>query len=154
MRRSLFLLMTFILSVLVCSAQGSYNIAGCGQGKNGAYLVKVSMVVKDVKTARELMRRNAVHGVLFRGFTADAGGGTQQKPLIQDPNIERTKADFFNAFWNEKSYERYVQMIATSFTSVKQNKEYEVSATFLVDKEALLRFLEESGVIKGFSNVW
>ena len=148
------MLITFIMSVLASSAQSNYTVAGCGQGKNGAYFVKVSMVVKDVKTARDMMRRNAVHGVLFRGFKGDTGGGIHQKPLIQDPNIERTKADFFNAFWSEKSYERYAQMIATSFTSVKLKKEYEVSATFLVDKEALLHYLEESGIIKGFSDVW
>lgn len=147
----------FFISCLCCCitmAQGSYTIAGCGQGKNGAYLVKVSTVVKDVKTARDMMRRDAVHGVLFRGFKADTSGGLQQKPLIQEPNVERTKADFFNAFWSEKKYERYAQMIATSFTSVKLKKEYEVSATFLVDKEALLHYLEDSGIIKGFSNVW
>lgn len=150
-------LFLFILICLCCNcifAQQDYDIAGCGQGKNGAYLVKVTSVLKDVKTAKDVLRRNAVHGVLFRGFMNDTDGGTNQKPLISDPNTEHTKAEFFKAFWNEKSYERYAQMTASSLTSMKVKKGYEVSAIFLVDKESLQHYLEESGVIQGFSNLW
>lgn len=149
-----------ILSLFICLccnsiiAQGNYDIAGCGQGKNGAYLVKVTSVLKDVKMSRDVLRRNAVHGVMFRGFMNNTDGGTNQKPLIEDPNVEQIKSSFFNAFWGEKSYERYAQMTETSFTSVKVKKGYEVSAIFLVDKESLQHYLEESGIIQGFSNLW
>lgn len=148
----LFLFICFCFNIVM--AQGNYDIAGCGQGKDGAYRVKVTSVVKDVKASRDMLRRNAVHGVMFRGFMNDTDGGTNQKPLIEDPNVEHTKAEFFKAFWGEKSYERYAHIIASSLTSVKVKKGYEVSAIFLVDKEALQHYLEKSNVIQGFSNLW
>ena len=76
------------------------------------------------------------------------------KLCIDDANVERTKAEFFKAFWNEKGYERYAQMTTSSLTSVKVKKGYEVSAIFLVDKESLQHYLEENGIIQGFSNLW
>lgn len=132
----------------------SYDIVGCSQGKNGAYLVKVTSQVQDVKTAKDVLRRNAVHGVMFRGFNNKVEGEPKQKPLIEDSNVERTKAEFFKTFWGEKSYERYSQMTATSLRSIKVKNGYEVTAVILVDKESLYHYLEESGIIKGLSNIW
>lgn len=135
-------------------AQGLYDIAGNGQGKNGAYYVKVTTTVKNVKGAKDELRKDAVHGVLFKGFSSATDGRSGQKALIQDPNIEQTKVEFFNAFFNEKGYERYVTITESSFTSTKVKKGFEVSALLLVDKESLQKYLEESGIIKGFSNLW
>lgn len=144
----------FMFFTCTLHAQSSYTIAGFGQGKNGAYMVKVTSVVKDVKTAKEVLRRNAVHGVLFRGFMNNSDGGTNQRSLIEDPSIERTKAEFFKAFWEGKEYEKYAQIIPSSLKSVKEKKMYEVSAVFLVDKESLLHYLEVNGIVQGFSNLW
>jgi hypothetical protein len=36
----------------------------------------------------------------------------------------------------------------------KQIKAYETQATVIVDKAGLQKYLEESGIIKGFSNLW
>ena len=135
-------------------AQTTYEIAGNGDGKNGAYLVKVTAFVKNVKTAKDELKRCAVHGVMFRGFTNTVDGVSAQKPLIADPNIEQTKAEFFNAFYTEKAYERYATITEGSFTSAKVKKGYEVSALMLVNKEDLQHYLEQSGIIKGFSNLW
>lgn len=147
----LFFLMACCAQIM---AQSAYEIAGNGQGKNGAYYVKVTTVVKNVKTAKDELRRDAVHGVLFKGIMNNTDGGANLKPLVNDPNIEKTKAEFFNAFWNEKAYEKYVSMTEASFTSTKVKKGYEVSALMLVDKERLLKYLEESGIVDGFSNMW
>ena len=116
--------------------------------------MRVATIVKDVKTARDVLRYDAVHGVLFRGFVASSNGGVSQSPLISDPNIEQTKADFFRAFWNEKAYERYATIVDGSLKSTKVKKQYEISALLLVDKEALQHYLEEAGIIKGFSDLW
>jgi hypothetical protein len=91
---------------------------------------------------------------MFRGFTNTVDGVSAQKPLIADPNIEQTKAEFFNAFYTEKAYERYATITEGSFTSAKVKKGYEVSALMLVNKEDLQHYLEQSGIIKGFSNLW
>lgn len=154
MKRQLLLFAFIVMAALTCHAQGEYTITGTGQGKNGAYFVKITAVIKKVKDAKDILLRDAVHGVLFRGFMNDTDGGTNQKPLVTDPNVEQTKAEFFNAFFNEKKYERYASMTPSSLSSVKVKKGYEVSALFLVDKESLQHYLEESGIIKGFSNLW
>ena len=36
----------------------------------------------------------------------------------------------------------------------KQTKSYETAATVMIDQRGLQKYLEESGVIKGFSNLW
>jgi len=135
-------------------AQSQYDITSAGQGRGGDYFVKVTTTVKKVKEANDALRRCAVHGVLFKGFNAGSDGGTNQKPLIADPNVERTKAEFFNAFFNEKKYDRYVTMTESSLTSVKVKKGYEVSALMTVKKDDLYKYMEDSGVVKGFSNLW
>lgn len=149
---ALFVLLAFVTNAI--AQHSDYEIYSNGQGKNGAYYVKVTTVVKKVKDAKDELRRDAVHGVLFRGIMSAEDGGASQKPIVSDPDIEKTKAEFFNAFWNEKAYERYVSITESSFTSAKVKKGFEVSALILVNKEALQKYLEESGIIKGFSNLW
>lgn len=151
------------VSLLVCMlaftayAQGDYNIVSAGQGKSGHYLVKVTALVakSDLKggKAEDLLKRYAVHGVMFRGLMASDGYG-EQEPLIKDPNTEQVKADFFKAFYAEKAYGRYASIVESSMSSMKVKKGYEVTANLLINKELLVKYLEESGVVKGFSNLW
>ena len=117
-------------------------------------MVKVTAVVKNLNRAKEELKRDAVHGVLFRGFTNNTSGGYNQNPLVSDPDIEHTKAAFFTAFFDNGEYMRYVSMTEDSFRSAKVRRGYEVSAIFLVDKESLNNYLEQSGIIQGFSNLW
>lgn len=147
-----FLLIGFCASL--CAQTQQYDIISGGQGRGGDYYVKVTTVVKKVKEAKDALRRCAVHGVLFKGFNAGPDGGTNQSPIVSDPSIEDTKADFFNAFFNEKQYEKFVSATETSLTSVKVKKGFEVSALLTVRQQALQTYLEEKGIIKGFSNLW
>lgn len=148
------LLLLLFLTVFMTTASAQYSMIGSGQGKNGTYRLKVSTTVKDVKSGKEALKRYAVHGVLFRGFAYEEEGIARQKPLVDDPHAESTKASFFNAFFSERTYERYVTMVNTSYTSIKVKGGFEVSGLILVDKEKLLHYLEENGVVKGLSNIW
>lgn len=152
-----FLLFTlFSLVVTFCKAQ-DYTVRSAGQGKSGNYLVEVTVSSKKKLTsaAEDLVKEYAVRGVMFRGLMASSGYG-EQKPLIKDPSIEQTKADFFKAFFNEGEYKRYASIVGSSLSTMKnkQTKMQETSATVMVDKESLLHYLEESGIIQGFSNLW
>ena len=133
--RQLFLLL--ILTTFMTTASAQYSMIGSGQGKNGTYRLKVSTTVKDVKSGKEVLKRYAVHGVLFKGFAYEEEGIARQKPLV-----------------SEKKHEQYVTIVNTSYTSIKVKGGYEVSGLILVDKEKLLNYLEESGVVKGLSNLW
>ena len=92
---------------------------------------------------------------MFRGLMASDGYG-EQKPLITDPNIQQTKADFFQAFDNEAKYRNFASIVNSSLTSMKNKKTkmIETSAVVMVDKEALQHYLEEAHILKGFSNLW
>ena len=134
-----------------------YNITCGGQGKDGQYLVRVTATLKqkNVDAQREL-KRLAVHGVLFRGFTGTAKGCTTQKPLAGNPDLEFTRADFFTPFLGDGGgHEKFVSLVTSSYSTTKLKKKMqEASALLLVDKEGLLRFLEQEKVIQGFSEFW
>lgn len=155
MRKLLFIIV-MCMTCLLASAQ-TYTITSGGQGNSGNYLVKITVSTKKnpTKEAENLVKRYAVHGVIFRGLMAADGYG-EQKPLVKDPNVESTKAEFFNAFWKEGAYTRYATIVPSSLSVIKnkQTKMVDTSASVLVDKESLEHYLEESGVIKGFSNLW
>ena len=156
-RRLLLMLCMALLAAAptVYGQNAEYNIACAGQGKDGAYMVKVTTRVKDTKKGVEELKKCAVHGVMFRGFMGEATGCTDQKPLIKNPNVAQEKADFFTDFFTTGGYARYVSYIDSSFTSTKiKRKNYEVSAIFLVDKESLLHYLEQEKITDGFSNLW
>ena len=149
-------LLAFTLCLSARAQSADYNISCGGQGKDGAYLVRVETVVKKVALGEDELKRCAVHGVLFRGFTGDASGCTSHKPLLRDGSAETTHAEFFAEFFADGGpYTRFVSTVEASFQSVKlKKKRYEVSALMLVDKEALLHALEDAGVVKGFSDLW
>lgn len=155
MRR--FLISIFVcLTAVMCSAQ-EYTVRSAGQGNSGSYLVEVTVSSKKklTSTAEDVVKEYAVRGVLFRGLMASSGYG-EQKPLIKDPNVEQTKSSFFKAFFNEGAYKKYASIVGSSLSTMKnkQTKMQETSATVMVDKESLQHYLEESGIIQGFSNLW
>ncbi|MBQ6208264.1 MAG: hypothetical protein IJK42_00625 [Prevotella sp.] len=155
MKKVLMTIMLFI-GCIFANAQ-SYSIQSEGVDNSGNYVVRivVSTKKKPSKTAEDLVRQYAVHGVMFRGITA-AKGYSAQPPLIKDPNIEQTKKEFFEAFWRENGYSRYTSIVPSSMTVMKnkQSKMTETSALVTVSKELLQKYLEENGIIQGFSNLW
>lgn len=151
-------LVSFVLLMccMIASAQ-EYYVQSAGQDQGGRYLVSVTVNVKKKlpSSAEDLVMKYAVQGVMFRGLMAAEGYG-EQKPLITDPTIQQTKADFFQAFDNEAKYRNFASIVNSSLSSMKNKKTkmIETSAVVMVDKEALQHYLEEAHVLKGFSNLW
>lgn len=147
----------FFIMICVMSFAQDYQIRNAGTSKTGSYIVEVeSYVKKDPKNkALDIALQNAVRGVMFRGVTS-ANGFTAYKPLIQDPGIESAKSAFFDAFFSEGQYKRFASLVGSSLSSIKnkQTKMYEIEATVIVNKEALIKYLEESNIINGFSDLW
>ncbi len=154
--KRLFLTAILTLSCILTYAQ-QYTITSAGQENSGNYLVNitVSTTKKENRSAEDLVMHYAVHGVLFRGVMSTDGYG-EQNPLIKDPNVENTKADFFNAFWSEGQYKKYATIVPASLSVMKnkQTKLNEATAIVIVNKEALQHYMEQSGIIQGFSNLW
>lgn len=147
----LLMLLCFILSA---SAQ-DYSIGNGGnEGKGGRYLVKITAIVKQDINYNDFIVRSAVDGVMFRGVPPERGYGAH-KALITDPNVADTKADFFKAFNNERKYLNFGTIVPESLYVTKlKKKKVEISALVLVDKESLLKYLEECQIINGFSDLW
>ncbi len=151
--------LTLLMILIISSATGlcqKYDIRVENQGEGGRYYVKVTALLdkKQNKEALDYLKKYAVEGVMLRGI-GGANGYSSQKPLIEDPTVKDTHKEFFEAFNNEKKYLDYV-VLDNESVSVTQlpKKKYEVSGLLLIDKERLLHFLEESGIIEGFGNLW
>lgn len=155
MKKVLFTILLCLVSVLTYAQE--YTLQSEGVDNSGNYVVRiiVSTKKKPAKTAEELVKQYAVHGVMFRGIAA-AKGYSAQPPLIKDPNVEQIKKTWFDAFWEEGAYSRYASITPSSLTVMKnkQSKMTETSALVSVAKEILQKDLETAGIVQGFSNLW
>jgi len=126
-----------------------YDIEYVKTAGEGIVEVRVSSYDKKAATAQAQCAKNAVHGVIFKGY---AGGGTSQSALSKDPGAENS--DYFKMFFADGGeYMKYVTSIQTSSAEfVKVGKEYKVSEVIFVNKKALRQALERANVIRGLSS--
>lgn len=133
-----------------------YELECVGTGNDGTYLVKVWSYSKKPKIAVNEAKRNAVHGVIFKGF--GAGENCQpQKPLAGSPGVEEQFADYFKPFFDDNG--KYLKYVGTSSDGsiqsediMKVNKEYKIGIVVSVMKDALRAELEQAGVIKSLNS--
>jgi len=133
-----------------------YEIEVEGEGKQGTYQIKVWSYSKKPETAVEQAKKNAVHGIIFRGYSAK-GGLQAQSPLANSTNIEIEKEEFFKEFF--KTGGKYLKFITLANNGalgqgdvIKIGKEYKVGVIISVNKEMLRKDLEDAGIIKSLSN--
>lgn len=132
-----------------------YDIECAGTGGTGTYLVKVIVYTKKAKDAtNDLLRKAAVHGVIFKGFKG-TGGCISQKALTSGPMVEQEHADFFLSFFNENGqYMIYSDLVKGSIESMKINKSYATSAVISVSKDLLRKDLEGAGIVRGLGDMF
>ena len=138
--------------------QFRYEIECIGEGKGGTYAIKVFSYSKKPNIAIEAAKRNAVHGIIFKGL---ASGDCENKPaLARNPNLENEKSDFFKSFFADGG--RYSKFVTTStdgaieagdITKVSK-KEFKVGVNVSVNVTLLRKELESAGIIKGLSNMF
>ena len=127
-----------------------YDIEFC-QNSNGFVLVKVWSYSKKADLAVAQARKNAVHGILFRGFSSSDPNYVSLQPIVKDPSIESIKADFFEAFFDDETgeYARYAPSVIDSSTKIiKVGKEYKAGVVVKVNTKLLRQHLEQAGIIK------
>lgn len=129
-----------------------YDLECAGTGSDGSYLIKVWSYVKNPKKATlNVVKRNAVHGVIFRGFSGNQGC-TSQRPMVKSPAIEEEQADFFQHFFADGgAYTKFAAITGVPEV-IKVGKEYKVGYVVSVTKDALRKALEEAGIVKGLSS--
>lgn len=133
-----------------------YDIEAMGVGTQGTYLIKVWSYSKKSEVAIEQARKNAVHGIIFRGF-AGKQGIPGQRPLTNNPNLEQEQMEFFEAFFADGG--KYMKFVSSSADGsipvtdrMKVGKEYKVAVVISVNVAELRKDLEAAGIIKGLSS--
>lgn len=133
-----------------------YEIECVSTGAQGAYLVKVWSYSKKPEIAINQAKKNAVHGVIFKGFTGK-GAGCTQKPLASSPALEEQNEVFFEDFFADGG--KYMKFVTESNDGgvgagdrMKIGKEYKIGVVVSVYKDLLRKDLEDAGIIKGLSN--
>jgi hypothetical protein len=137
--------------------QWRYEIQCGGIGADGYYLIKIFTYSSKRKLPMEQAKKNAVHGVLFKGFPGDnLSGCATQKPICTNPNIEFEKKEFFDTFFADGG--AYMKFVADSSDgnidpddSMKVGKEFKVGILVSVNKSELRKYLEAAGIIRGLS---
>jgi hypothetical protein len=133
-----------------------YELEPVGEGKQGTYQVKVWSYSTVVETAIEQAKKNAVHGIIFRGYE-QVGRIQSQKPLTTNPNLEIEFQDFFKDFFQDGGkYLKFVSLVGNGAIlpgdRIKIGKEYKVGVVINVNKDALRKDLEAAGVIKALNS--
>ncbi len=136
--------------------QWRYELEAVNTGTAGSYQVKVWSYSKNATVATEQAKKNAVHGVIFRGFTG-SGRVPGQNPLASSTNLESEHADFFKAFFADGGkYMKFVQLTNGGAIEegdrLKVGKEYKIGVIVSVDAANLRKDLEAAGIIKGLGN--
>ncbi len=130
-----------------------YELEAVGEGKEGTYVFKVWTYSKRAIVAIEQAKKNAVHGIIFKGYAGK--DRIQGRPaLSSDPNLVNTKADFFEPFFADGGdYMKFVSNSGdTAPERLKVGKEYKVGIITTVAVADLRRHLEAAGIIKGLGS--
>ena len=130
-----------------------YDIEYCKTAADGLVMVKVWSYSKRADLALKQARKNAVHGVIFRGFAGEGSSSTHY-PLVSDPTIESTKADYFEDFFSEDGpYMRYAPSVTDGSAETRNvGKEYKVGVVVTVNKTLLRKHLEDAGIVRSLSS--
>ena len=134
-----------------------YELEVVATGVQVTYQVKVLSYSKKADTAIEQAKKNAVHGIIFRGFTAN-GRVQGKKPLSRNPNLEIEHGDFFKDFFAQGGkYLKFVSVvnngaIAPGDRIKVSKKEYKIGVVISVDVNSLRKDLEAAGIIKSMSS--
>ena len=129
-----------------------YEIECAGNAIQGTYLVKVWSYSKKQSVAENQCRKNAVHGVIFKGY----GGGqgcVSQRPMANDPGVEAQYKEYFDSFFADGGeFQKYASIIGGTTESVKVGREYKVGVVVSVRKDDLRKALEAAGIIRSLNS--
>lgn len=132
-----------------------YEIEVVGIGTQGTSLVKAWTYSKKIATATEQAKKNAVHGILFKGYAGKAGI-PGMKALVNDPNAEVQYEEFFKTFFEDGGkYMKYVYVSGDAIAAqdvYEVGKLYKVGVVVSVNIRELRADLEQAGIIRSLNS--
>lgn len=154
LKHFLSLILIFVFALTVGAGEPlEYQIVSAGSGTTGHYLVKVYVYSKKNRPDPELLKKCAVHGVLFKGFTSQESR-VSQKPLAKSAIVEQQNAEFFDLFFQDGgAYSKYADIVTTNYEVVKvAKKQYRIGVTLSVSEAQLRSDLEKAGILRGLNS--
>lgn len=133
-----------------------YEIEYAKTGGNNMVVVKVWGYAKKPAAAVEQAKKDAVHGVIFKGYTQTGGSGISQRPLAKDPAAATQYGAFFADFFADGgAWRKYVSAVDGN-TEIRKIKggdlKYKAGVVVTVNKDQLRSDLEAAGIIKGLAS--
>lgn len=131
-----------------------YEIEPVTTGVQGSVVLKVWSFSKKTNIAAEQSKKNAVHGVIFKGFpTKDRVTG--RKPLVTNP--AEHEAFFEKFFADGGEYMRFVALtnsgdVGGGDVMKVSKKEYKVGVTVTISYNDLRKYLEDQGVVRSLGS--
>lgn len=136
-----------------------YEIEAERTGVQGTYQIKVWSYSKDVETAIDQAKKNAVHGIIFKGIPGKKNPRIQgQPPLAKNPNLEKEKENFFKDFFKDGGkYMKYVTLVNNGAIEPGDRikigkKKYKIGVVIQVNKDELRKDLEKAGIIRALDS--
>lgn len=126
-----------------------YDIEPAGEAKQGTYLIRVCSYSSRTNPALEQSLKNAVHGVIFKGYSG-LGNITGKPALAREPGIETQKADFFKPFFADGGdFRKFASQVGDEVERTKVGRDVKVCMVVKVMAEDLRKYLEAAGIIRG-----
>ena len=126
-----------------------------GSGSSQSVLVKVWSYSRKPKIASEFAKRNAVHGVVFKGITSN-DKCSNIPAMLSDPAAFEQHSAFFDEFFADGG--RYMKFVTLTNQGLPEpgdikktiTKEFKIGIVVKIDVDALRKDLMDSGIIGGF----
>lgn len=129
-----------------------YEIRPMGVGAQGTSLIEVSAYSKKVAVAAEQTKKNAVHGILFKGY-GGVSGIPGRSPLIKDPAFAVNNAGFMEEFFKPGGdYMRFVGQASEDVRTTDVGKDFKVEVVITVLTDELRKYMEALGHIKNINS--
>lgn len=134
-----------------------YYAEGAGSTTGASHQVRVTITSKKKDITEDDLGKCAVHATLFQDIddsTNSAYGSTAvKKAIMGSPSAEAQYIDFFEPFFRNGDYNRYVQLVKDNKV-VKADGKYKISAVVKVNVNQLKNDLVKQGMVKNLGTGW
>ena len=141
----------------IATEEWRYELSCKGTGgSDNSYLIDVVSYLRDDKLSINQSKKNAVHGVIFKGVFGNSVGCQTKPALTKNANLFEEKREYFDAFFAEGgTFSKFVILPTGRPDKVDQvtKTEYRVNMTVQVNVIALREQLETDGIIEKFAKV-
>lgn len=162
--KKIMMMLAFVLVCMVAGAKDSevvdVSITGEGVGNGGRPTITATCSAKKAnKVTDDDIRRCAVRGVLFKGWTDKSNtsaydASSNHPPIAGSADRETMNADYFADFFGSGEAIKYVDILPDTRKVSKNGKVYYVSQMVSVNVSELRKKLERDGITKSLKTGW